>query len=252
MYHESQEDSQNGAKSQVAGHLHLGAATNPKFKPTLEFYKPFPYASPQLKIVQGNALQGTELMSRLGLQNWTLPPQNLVSLPIIKLLSTAVPNTFRVYKKGRQQQRETPKLGMRHSHKECVVGRNSPSLAHGNFGRCSTIESQNRGPAPAQEKHLIRSRSATKLFHDTFPPDAKPLTEKCSPWACERTKLPLPQNSSSSAGSCHDQRIWIGGLSQQEESAPVTCLATWRVQFANMQKTQIILIKTIQIPTSNS
>lgn len=46
MYHESQEDSQNGAKSQVAGHLHLGAATNPKFKPTLEFYKPFPCANP--------------------------------------------------------------------------------------------------------------------------------------------------------------------------------------------------------------
>lgn len=68
MYHESQEDSQNGAKSQVAGHLHLGAAANPKFKPTLEFYKPFPCANPQLKIVQGKALQGTELMSRLGLK----------------------------------------------------------------------------------------------------------------------------------------------------------------------------------------
>lgn len=68
MYHKSQEDSQNGAKSQVAGHLHLGTATNPKFKPTLEFYKPFPWANPQLKIVQGKALQGTELMSRLGLK----------------------------------------------------------------------------------------------------------------------------------------------------------------------------------------
>lgn len=51
MHHESQEDSENGAKSQVAGHLPLGAATNPKFKPTLEFYKPFPCASAQLKIV---------------------------------------------------------------------------------------------------------------------------------------------------------------------------------------------------------
>lgn len=51
MYHKSQEDSQNGAKSQVAGHLHLGAATNPKFKPTLEFYKPFPCANRPLKIV---------------------------------------------------------------------------------------------------------------------------------------------------------------------------------------------------------
>lgn len=68
MYHESQEDSQNGAQSQVAGHLHLGAATNPKFKPTLEFYKPFSCANPELKIVQGKALQGTELTSRLGLQ----------------------------------------------------------------------------------------------------------------------------------------------------------------------------------------
>lgn len=53
MYHESQEASQNGAESQVAGHLHLGAATNPKFKPTLEFYKAFPHANPQLKIVRG-------------------------------------------------------------------------------------------------------------------------------------------------------------------------------------------------------
>lgn len=34
MYHVRQEDSQNGAKSQVAGYLHLGAAANPKFKPT--------------------------------------------------------------------------------------------------------------------------------------------------------------------------------------------------------------------------
>lgn len=58
MYHESQEDSQNGAKSQVAGHLRLGAATNPKFKPTLEFYKAFPCASPQLKIVQGKNSAG--------------------------------------------------------------------------------------------------------------------------------------------------------------------------------------------------
>lgn len=68
MYHESQEDSRNGAKSQVAGHLHLGVATNPKFKLTSEFYKSFPCANPQLKIVQGKALQGTELMSRLGLK----------------------------------------------------------------------------------------------------------------------------------------------------------------------------------------
>lgn len=66
MYHESQEDSQNGAKSQVAEYLHLGATTNPKFKPSLVFYKPFSWANPQLKIDQGKALQGTELMSRLG------------------------------------------------------------------------------------------------------------------------------------------------------------------------------------------
>lgn len=65
MYHESQEDSQNGAKSQVVEHLHLGAATNPKLKPILRFYKPVPCANPQLKIVQGNAPQGAELTSRL-------------------------------------------------------------------------------------------------------------------------------------------------------------------------------------------
>lgn len=58
MYHESQEASQNGAKSQVAGHLHLGATTNPKFKPPLELYKAFPCANPQLKIVQGKSSAG--------------------------------------------------------------------------------------------------------------------------------------------------------------------------------------------------
>lgn len=46
-------------------HLHLGAATNPKLKPILKFYKPAPYANPQLKIVQRRAPQGAELMSRL-------------------------------------------------------------------------------------------------------------------------------------------------------------------------------------------
>ena len=46
-------------------HLHLGAATNPKLKPILKFYKPVPYANPQLKIVQGSPPQGAELMSRL-------------------------------------------------------------------------------------------------------------------------------------------------------------------------------------------
>lgn len=46
-------------------HLHVGAATNPKLKPILKFYKPVPYASPQLKIVQGSAPQGAELMSGL-------------------------------------------------------------------------------------------------------------------------------------------------------------------------------------------
>lgn len=111
MYHESQEDSQNGAKSQVAGHLHWGAATNPKFKPTLEFYKSLPCANPQLKIVQGKALQGTELMSRLGLKTISFkthrPKKNLVVLPNIKLLSTAVPNTLRVYKRGKQQSRQS-------------------------------------------------------------------------------------------------------------------------------------------------
>lgn len=58
MYHESQKDSQSGTKSQVAGHLHLGAATNPKFKPTLEFYKPFPCANPQLKNSPGQSSAG--------------------------------------------------------------------------------------------------------------------------------------------------------------------------------------------------
>lgn len=41
MYHESQEDSQNGAESQVPEHLHLGAATNPKLKPILKFTSQF-------------------------------------------------------------------------------------------------------------------------------------------------------------------------------------------------------------------
>lgn len=49
MYHESQEDSQNGAASQVPEHLHLGATTNPKLKPILEFYKPVPVPTPSLK-----------------------------------------------------------------------------------------------------------------------------------------------------------------------------------------------------------
>lgn len=46
-YRESQDDSQDGIKSQVAEHLHLGVATNPKLKLILEFYKPVPCANPQ-------------------------------------------------------------------------------------------------------------------------------------------------------------------------------------------------------------
>jgi hypothetical protein len=103
MYHESQEDSQNGAKSQAAEHLHLGATTNPKFKPTLEFYKPFPCANPQLKIVQGKALQGTELMSRLGLKtiSFKAEKKNGSSAKYKNYCSQQSLTPFRVYKRGR-------------------------------------------------------------------------------------------------------------------------------------------------------
>lgn len=87
MYHESQEDSQNGAISQVEEHLHLGAATNPKLKPILKFYSPIPCAKPQLKIVQGNTPQGAELMSRLEFKTISFKAEkNPVVLPNIKLL----------------------------------------------------------------------------------------------------------------------------------------------------------------------
>lgn len=52
MYHESQEASQNGAESQVAD-TYIGAATNPKFKPTLGFLQGLSPRQPQLKIVRG-------------------------------------------------------------------------------------------------------------------------------------------------------------------------------------------------------
>lgn len=109
-YPGSQEDSKDGAKSQVAGHLRFRAATNPKCKPILEFTSPVPCPNLQLKSAQDKALQGTELMSRLGLKTIsfkTKKKKNLVVLPNIKLLPTAVPNTFRVYKKRKAA--ETPK-----------------------------------------------------------------------------------------------------------------------------------------------
>ena len=131
------------------------------------------------------------------------------------------------------------------SHKEWIVGHNSPGLSHGSsFGWCGTAEFQNHGPAPDWEKHLDLSPH----------PDlgVKPLTKRCAHWACESTKLPLTRNNSSSATSRYNQKTWKGTPSQKEESDPMMCLATWTFYIANMQKTQITLIKTTQIRTSDN
>lgn len=108
MFRESQADSPNEAKSQVVEHLYLGAATNPKLKPVLKFYKPIPCASHELKIVQGKSLQGTELMSRLGLktisffQSWKKKKKTGGSAKYKNYSSQQFLTPFRVYKRGRQ------------------------------------------------------------------------------------------------------------------------------------------------------
>lgn len=67
MCHQGQEDSGSGAESQVAG-TYTRYHHKPQTQSTPGFYKPSPCANPQLKIVQGKALQETGLMSRLGLK----------------------------------------------------------------------------------------------------------------------------------------------------------------------------------------
>ena len=111
----------------------------------------------------------------------------LVVLPNIKLLSTAVPNTLKVYRRGRQQ---TLKPGMPRSHKEWIVVHSLPGLLQDSFGQCSTIELQNNGPAPDWEKHLGMRQPAAK-FSPHLDLGARPLMKKGSHGACELTKLPL-------------------------------------------------------------
>ena len=170
-----------------------------------------------------------------------------MSLPNTELVSTAVPDTFRVYNRGRQQQRRQSQ-GCIIPTRNALLGAVHQALNVALLDGAAPLSP--RTVHQTRKNTLTGSRFATKLSPDTFTWVSSP-SQNCSQWACELTKLPYSQNCFSSAGARHDQRIWLGILSQKEEPDPVTCLATRSVQMANRQKTQIILIKTIQIPTSN-
>lgn len=144
MYHESQEDSQNGAKSQVAEHLYLGTAANPKLKPILKFYNPIPCANPQLKIVQGNTPQGAELMSRLEFKtiSFKAEKKTISGSAKYKTTLTAVPNTLEAYKGGRQWGCQSWEAS---SHKEWIVKCDSSASCRAALG----------GEAPPSSRAMI-------------------------------------------------------------------------------------------------
>lgn len=132
-------------------------------------------------------------------------------LPNIKLLSTAVPNTFRVYKKEE---------GSREPNQGCLVPTKNGLLGiiHQAFHMAAVLD----GAALLSSRTMVLHQTGEK--HLDLSPHldlgVRPLTKRCAYWAYESTKLPLTRNNSSSAASCHNQKTWKGTPPRRKSQIP--------------------------------
>lgn len=207
-YHASQEDSQNGAESQVVEHLHLGAATNSKLKPILKFYKPVP----QLKIVQGSAPQGAELMSRLEFKTISFKAGGKKSGGSAKQKTTltAVASTLESYKGGRRWGRQRWEAS---SHKEWLVTMIHQPLA----GQC-WVERRHRVPEPWSCTGLDKQLGRRLLWWKGLSPHlarAQHLKKRYShrAWEC-CLHFPYARSKLSSVDPCCNPETWEASTSQ--------------------------------------
>lgn len=145
-------------------------------------------------------------------------------LPNIKLLPTAVPNTLRVYKRGRQQRRQC---------QGCLIPtRNGLLCVIDQALRKAILDST--APLSSRTMFLHQTRKNTRMWgssllkaHHTLTGVPSPLMEKGSHWACELTKLPLFTEQLFICRILSSPDTWKGTPLQKEESDPVLCSATW-------------------------